>query len=325
MENYKVLWIDDQPSESFLDIAYENDIEIVVRKCFSDGINWLENNKLICDAVILDANCKINNDESEAPSLESLRDSLNQVWKICIYDKFIPWFVYTGGGYQGEDSLRYIIPNNRDWDDRQFYKKPQDRKELFANLKKSADNSLVTQIKLKYNKVFSPEIEKDLISVLSCVEKKSFDDNNVFNPIRKILDWVMEFCNRAGILLIPFNGSNLGECSGFLGRKELSSIIPIYIQRSFHSCSQVSNEGSHRLVIDDHVKNGRAPFLIQSTVCELLNILYWCKSLSLNREEVDFLKDKITALTSDPEIGNEDNCIRQEGSIPIVVKKRHEK
>ena len=67
----------------------------------------------------------------------------------------------------------------------------------------------------------------------------------------------------------------------------MTGIVPVYIQRSFHSAVTVSNEGSHRLRIDQDTKDGVAPYLIRSTVFELLNILIWLKTLSTEKEEIN--------------------------------------
>ena len=75
-------------------------------------------------------------------------------------------------------------------------------------------------------------------------------------------------------------GSNLSECSKFLGQSQLKEIIPVYIQRAIHTLVDISNEGSHRLIINEHVESGRAPYLIRSLIYELLNLLSWLKSLT---------------------------------------------
>ena len=42
----------------------------------------------------------------------------------------------------------------------------------------------------------------------------------------------------------------------------------------------ISNEGSHRLIINEHVESGKAPYLMRSLIYELLNLLHWLKSLT---------------------------------------------
>ena len=73
-------------------------------------------------------------------------------------------------------------------------------------------------------------------------------------------------------------------------------VIPAYIQRSFHSAVTIANEGSHRLKIDEDTKDGTAPYLVQSTVFELLNILVWLQTLSIDEEDIDARRRQTHAL-----------------------------
>lgn len=158
MDRYKVLWIDDDPSEEFIGEAKDHhQIDIDVKTCHNDGIAALKNPDNFYHAIILDANCKITNDEQEKPSLESLNESILEVHTYCTSKSVvIPWFVYTGGGYEGFDNLASRISSKREWDDRKYYNKPKDRYVLFDNLKKAVDqvNSIEWQLWNKHRTVF---------------------------------------------------------------------------------------------------------------------------------------------------------------------------
>ena len=101
----------------------------------------------------------------------------------------------------------------------------------------------------------------------------------VFNDIRKVLSDVMFRLYDCGYCSVVHDGSNLADCSRALGAQNMSDIIPVHIQRSLHTCVDVTNPGCHRTECDSAVKEGRAPYLIRSLVFDLLNILYWCKDL----------------------------------------------
>lgn len=301
MKRYKVLWIDDDPKEEFMNEAAEYDIDIEVALCHNEGVRLLQSTQTNWDAIILDANCKISS-KNEMPSLYSLGESIRHIDHLCKTDRFIPYFIYTGGGYEGYDLLTTFVPRNRDWDDREYYNKPSQRYELFDNLKKAADNQICTQIKHKYDNVFSwIPISDDILKILRIIENNETTNASIFNDIRKVLDWVMDYCNKCGVLPVRFSGSNLGECSMFLGKREMTDFVPLHIQRSFHSCIEIANNGSHRLEIDKAVKSGEAPYLLRSTVFELLNVLYWCKSLPNDAESIEAMRAKTMALiTLDP-------------------------
>lgn len=304
MKRYRVLWVDDQPEEEFMNEAYENDLDIDVATCYEEAQEKLNDAGESWDAIILDANCKLSRDEYEAPSLESLQESISYLNKLCT-ERFIPWFVYTGGAYEGFSALGCFISRNRDWDDRKYYNKPQDRYALFENLKKAADNSRSTYLKHKYADVWNVYMHDDLLPILDALENDVYTNSSVFNEIRKILDWVMKYCFEHGVLPIEFDGSNLGECSKILGDKKMTEYVPIHVQRSLHSCVEISNEGSHRLSINQFVQDGKAPYLVKSTIYELLNILHWCGTLSSDDYDISMLSVKIKSLFKKEAIGQE--------------------
>lgn len=83
--------------------------------------------------------------------------------------------------------------------------------------------------------------------------------------------------------------------------EKMKDDVPLYIQRSLHSCIVVSQEGSHLLTIDESVKSCEAPYLLRSTVFELLNMLFWCKSLPSDVDSIEIMRAKTMALiTLDP-------------------------
>ena len=108
--------------------------------------------------------------------------------------------------------------------------------------------------------------------------------------MRAILDWLMVQLNEYGLLAVKHNGANLNACSVYLGKKELSDYVPVHIQRSMHSCVEICNNGSHRIEIFNYVQSGQAPFLIRSTVFELLNLLKWYNLLPRDAQSVAKMK-----------------------------------
>ena len=295
-----VLWIDDQPNEAFMDKADNAGIYIEVRTNVDAGIDELQNSSLSYDAIILDANCISHNNGSTEPDITALGYALRKITEKQIA---IPWFVYSGGGFSGEESINITVrPFERSYDDKDWYKKPVEMNELFAKIKQVVPNSKKYKIKEKYSEIFSyyPNA-KELLEIILYIEENKYNNPSVFNLIRKELDWVMSYLFDCGMLQEPYKGSNLNECSSFLGNKELQSLVPLHVQRSFHSTSSICNEGSHRLVVDNLVKVGKAPYLVQSTVLEFLNILYWLKDMPKTQESREHLKGLIEDLLNKDE------------------------
>ena len=73
--NIVVYWIDEAPREDFLTRLHEAGIQVYKADNYVDGLQWLSNsnNLEICDAVILDINCKIRHSD-EHESTDSFRD-----------------------------------------------------------------------------------------------------------------------------------------------------------------------------------------------------------------------------------------------------------
>lgn len=285
----KVLWIDDQPNNAFIDNADKEGIYIEVFKNVDAGIEELLNSGNSYDAIILDANCLSNNDGTKEPDVSALSYALRRITEEKIE---LPWFVYSGGGFSGEVAIDIIVKGHeRNYDNRRWYKKPIEMKELFDKIKEVVPSSTDYLLKSKYSEIFSwyPN-EKELLDILKYIADNKTKDASVFNKIRKELDWVMNSLYDCGLLQKPYEGSNLTECSTFLGSSNLQSLVPLHVQRSFHSTTSICNEGSHRLAIDDLVKSGKAPYLVQSTVSEFLNILYWMKDTPKTPEGKEYLK-----------------------------------
>lgn len=286
---HTVLWIDDESNEEFKNLAYDGyGLEIIDKTCYNDGIAWLKENLGICDAVILDVNCKSSDDPTEVESMESFTSNLQQVTSLCKEGGFIPWLVYSGGSYEGKGALNYVIKTEKvRYGRKEYYDKPSDRHILFEDVVFNIENRVSTAIRHKYSEAFTLEAaHTNLVKILSTLEEGDTRNTGVFNIIRDVMGNIMDRCYNLGLCAVKFTGTNLSECSRFLGKTEMGELIPCYIQRSIHSVCDVSNNGSHgpsenaeNLVVKEDVGKGKAPYLIRSTVYELLNILVWLNSV----------------------------------------------
>ncbi len=281
-----VLWVDDLPTEEFMDEAYKNGLSITSATSVNKGLSLLKDKSKVWDAIILDANCKITDEEQEQPSLMALKEAVNQLVHMRTE---IPWFVYTGGDYEGIEHLKYII-SERGYDNRLFYEKPQQRYELYDTIKKVVANKDVFIIKKKYADVCSFYKEYNLVELLMESNTDKFDtDSSVPNRVRQIIEWVMRYFEGRGLLPISFTGSNIAKCSMVLS--EIPQIVPIQVSRSLHYCVDICNDGSHDLEVSANIVSGDAPYLNKSLILNLLNILHWCPSIQ--KYEKEELKKKV--------------------------------
>lgn len=321
----KVLWIDDQQFPAFINTALEEyNIEIHQKASWEDAGPFLENNNYTkWDAIILDCYCKIHNDDP-GENDKFLHEVLYKIAHIVGKD-ILPWYVLSAGHHDNFIDIidRDLHDDRLLWDsewEQIYYGKikinedtgKKDTEALLENILSYVSNSEKYKLKKQFADVFSlsDEIESDLINILPYLDSSMAEKTEVFNQIRKVLDWVMRYCNQVGILPVAFAGSNISDCS----RALMHNLVPTGIQRSFHSCVEIANEGSHRvetevsnkpegwISVDQSVRNGQAPYLIRSTIYELLNILHWCKSLPTDEWEQKKLSKKVQEI-----IGNNDD------------------
>ena len=281
-----VLWVDDMPTDEFMNEAYEYGLSITTVKSVNKGLSLLRDKSAVWDAIILDANCKLTEDEQEQPSLKALKEAINQLVHMRTE---IPWFVYTGGDYDGVEHLEYMI-KERSYDDRLYYEKPKQRYELFYNIKKAVDNSEAFLVRQKYPAVCNFYKDYDLVELLMEYKNDDFDtDTSVPNRVRQIIEWVMRFLEGKGLLSIPFTGSNIAKCS--MALSEIHQLVPIQVARSLHFCVDICNDGSHDMEVSANIVSGDAPYLNKSLILNLLNILHWCPSIE--KYEKEELKKKV--------------------------------
>lgn len=283
----KALWIDDEYEKgtAFMDSAYEFGIDIDPVPCVEDGIEKLNDTSVSYDAIILDANCKVSRNPNELATIDTLGEAINRL--IWMHSK-LPWFVYTAANYQGTEHLKSIIKvgGKRSYDDRDFYVKPN-YKELLSNIKKAVEGMPTFVIKQKYADALKTYSGEDIIQLL--IRRDNEDISNAVdypNKVRGVLDKIMTILNEKGMLPVLFKESSLNECSRCLGSLS-NELVPVYIKVCFEHCVRVSNEGSHHeLPTYQLLSKGQAPYLNESLIVDLLNILHWCGTIDEPKEEL---------------------------------------
>lgn len=296
---YNIIWIDDDCDkyEEFILNALGEGIKIEAFKYGKKGIEALCDRIEAWDGVILDVKCLYDENDklADAEKFYKVREELLDIKREKRSD--IPYFVYSAQPDLIGNELFKASLNGR-----KLYNKGKDQDALLKDIKIEAEKLPETQIRHKYLSFISDdrfqEIEPTLIKILTAVENNETNNADVIMVCRQVLHSVMAHLEAVGILpLNSFNNTNLAECSRFLGDDKLKEYVPIYIQRSLHSCVVVSNGGSHSGVVRNAITKGEAPFLIRSTVFELLNILSWCATLSTKPEDVEKMRADISNIS----------------------------
>lgn len=278
--SYHILWIDDEWEEmtsfqKYCKLHYN--MELTPFKTQKEGLDTYAKNPTFWEAAILDAKV-LNENEQEVASVTGLQ---NAVLRIKEEFKELPYFISTGQpDLLSDNTFKSFFPV--------FYEKEVDDEKLCDDIIQTINEQPNRIIKNKYPEIFSRlegTIADEVLSIIKIYENREFANADIFNKVRKVLDWIMSNLYDYGLLAIKFNGANLNECSKFLGHPNLQSVVPVHIQRHLYSLVSIANEGSHRQHIDEEVKTNKAPFLVASTIFELLNVLTWLHQLPNDMEE----------------------------------------
>lgn len=303
-EKYQVLWIDDQPQDVFADEAYGYGINITICTNYEEGITQLKDSSQNYDAIILDAYCKSTPDPNEVADIKSLTEGMHEVAHLCKKNK-IPWFVYSGGTNEEDLNSRIL---NKHWDSKAYYKKPSERKELFEKIIETVKqfNNINWIIKNKYADVFElfegrscvldSSQKSELIQIISVLEQSKEKEKNtvVFNQIRQFIEAALvPKLKDLGVVHSKtyyekndtWNNTTLNDVARLFTNWDYQARIPAYIGQCFRALISLVQEGSHNnddtdLLAD--TASGRAPYLVQTSILLLLNVLTWLKDFSTN-------------------------------------------
>lgn len=287
MSKYKILWIDDKWEEliSFKEVCElsVNGLEVETAANAEDGMRLFEAKLEDWSGVVVDA--KLPKDKNSLDKLDGLTYCLDRINKLSS-KREVPHYIFTG---QPDTASGTAFAEQYEG---RYYEKDKDEDKLIADIKNNADKLPETQIIHKHQEVFDnwPESKHELLRILKVIEEEDWQNNSVLNDIRKVMDDVMIRLYNCGYCIVEHTGSNLGECSKMLGSGYMRDFIPVFIQRSIHTCVDVTNTGSHRMDTDSFVKFGKAPYLLRGLIYDMLNVLHWCIDLPGKEDRESMLK-----------------------------------
>lgn len=292
---YNILWIDDE-HESLAGTkgrAKRNGINLIAFKSLNGGMGELERNYPYYDGVLLDA--KIFENENDVKGSEDTYNVHRAKEQLLQLKKKFEVFVLTGQAEAYEDkSFKKAFTK--------VYKKGSDDEidRLFADIKEAAASQEDTQLRHSFKRVFDVCTEKyigeyagqDLLNLLKIDNESDIDIH--FNTIRKIVEDLFAAFHKFNLLPLEFVSPNkaLNQSSIFLaGQDQNEKTDAIYKQHKhleethlpnqiayyLRSILTVTQSGSHRSAIDQHVRTLKTPFLLKSVLFQLLDVLVWFK------------------------------------------------
>jgi hypothetical protein len=309
---YNVLWFEDEFNNANLqeiaDKAYdEYSIKLNGFESAEEGLKILEVESDFFDAILLDARFYLNKDDISGT--EDLK-GLSRIWKkldqLEASGIIFPRFILSGQTALSKDSTFSDTYGG-------FYSKhePEDINRLFNDIIIAADKRIETQIRHKYADVFDVCAEKYigekaakilmdiLLSMSNHAEK--FDDENYFNGLRKVVEYVFRASNKLGLLhdrCIQNDEVNLTWSSLFMAGREVElkssnnkiscskTHFPVILANNVRSILNISNSASHTEADDND--NGKISFseykeqipsnyLLYSLIYQVMDLLIWYK------------------------------------------------
>ena len=288
---YTVLWIDDEHSNNLglKSKAYRLGLDLTKSSFdnYENGLEWLKRNLQDCAAVILDVHCKEN--KNAAANVTSFSNNLLDVASLC-KENNIPWFVLTAGSSRTEE-FKYIekfqLNFRLEWASKVYYTKDADEDILFEDIQKAISSNPRRQLEKKYSEIFEfvGEAKKEnLLNVMLGIANGNMRTTSYMNDMRKVLEWLTTYLIDYGILPVGSGLSDMRHYMVCLNDARLDEIIPKYIRYTMQACENVTQEGSHDgtkdgIQVSRALEAGRAPYLIESTLNNVLTILHWAMLL----------------------------------------------
>jgi hypothetical protein len=292
-KEYNVLWIEDDAKLWKL-VKREAKNEGIILDCYkskNSGLDALIKNPNFYDGIILDGIFLENENDVEKSAKPKYFEFQKEIPQTA---KNIACFIYTGqADLEKNDLFNYQNPI--------YYSKniDDDLPKLFTEIKRKADDQVNTKIRHKYSRVFEvcineylgEEIATDILSILKKVENSddSTETKDYFNPIRKVLETLFAVCNAKGFLPDEIykdkgwmNNSSkflIGSHTIFKSNVDIMSPMLQFSLKNLMKITQDAchKEGSLSLKVDEHVRAIQSPYLFQSSVFQLLDVMLWFK------------------------------------------------
>lgn len=313
---YNIIWIDDD-IDSFLGEKVLETLEgkgfhfLGIAHTYGEFVSLMEMFSDRVDAVITDANFNVTSlspkSEKDLSGLEKVRES------IAFYNskRDIPFYLCTGRGpvlaekYE-DGQLDYFYDNHR------YFTKSQLSK-MFEQIKMDVEhiNSPSFRIRNKYAKELKAAslIESNEGCLMNALLYESSKDwkntEDYFNPLRKIVERILEECKKKQI--VPKN-LGLSGWKRFLENKDNifclkdpeEEIMPKPLVHSLDFLIPIIQDGSHgegdlNLEVDSFVKSTKDINLFRSALFITLDLCLWFEkysaSMSKQKQKWNIRKD----------------------------------
>lgn len=296
MEEYKILWVDDQHNDKkMIDFLVEAEGEGLILEgyaSFEEAFDVLSKDISRFDVILLDGMFFEKKDQVAGTEDEAgIGMAIAKINELK-GQKYFPWFVLSGKDEFTKGKNSILSANKARCFDKT---NPKDVTALFDEIKKAAKQQADAQIRHKYQRIFEVCTDKYIGSkgtddLLSILKKENIDNpfenpNLYFVPIRQIMEDIFKSFNKYGFLPDCFIKPNVAidESADFLAGKiekgyqldgpVFPNIIAIYVFNILKVCQPAA----HRSDIDTFIRERNSSYSLLSVTYQTLDLLLWLK------------------------------------------------
>jgi len=305
---FKVLWFDDEYKtlEYLHEEAYLNDIILEGYDNAEEGLIFLDKNIELIDAVIIDGIFHLKaGTEGMATKNDAFETVVKRLFQLSDR-KSIPCFILSGQLSFSNTSQPFssLLNNPKIFDKTST----TDRMELWAEIKKQANERIFTQIRTEYPEVFSIFTDKYIgegyaglfIAILRQLKEpnSSFNYSFYFSELRKVIEGLFRAFAKYGIVheaCLKNDKVNLAGSSHFLGGnpvhhlniKRLEPVFPIDIADSVKRIIDLTNSEIHQDRSSTRDNESIIRYQLYSSTFELITVLLWSKDYIDNNQDIE--------------------------------------
>ncbi len=220
---YKVLWIDDETDivQGYQLLAGFRNIQLIHFANWREALPTLEKEFDELTAIILDANCKLNENDL-APSEFFLGNVLSSLMRMFgERHREIPWYILSAGTMTNFDTITNVLINSerrsheQDWGKTVYLKtdfqNQAENNPLFDCIRRVGENYSNNIVLYRHKDTFKylgdgklicDDARKVLLKALAVVYFPEENINYAFagNPLRQVLEYLFRSANTKGLL-----------------------------------------------------------------------------------------------------------------------------
>lgn len=220
---YKVLWVDDEKDivQGYQLLAGFRNIQLIHFENWMAALPTLEKDFDELTAIILDANCKLNDDDL-APSELFLGNVISSLMRMFgERHREIPWYILSAGTMTNFDTITNVLINSerrsheQDWGKTVYLKtdfqNQAENNPLFDCIRRVGENHSNNIVLYRHKDTFKylgdgklicDDARKVLLKALAVVYFPEENINYTFagNPLRQVLEYLFRSANTRGLL-----------------------------------------------------------------------------------------------------------------------------